>query len=227
MMRRLLYLLLVWIGFSPVVAQPSSKKIQEMKEEAGALYALELANTASLDLFYDNEYKSEGIKGFFSYKDKDSIRTIFFAQIDTLDPKFRQQPDSIKKLFKEEVDYITVVRSFAYAKSITKKSAILTDVLRKPTEYERKLLDARIKLFKEFDADTAKYKRFKGTVLSMLPIDYNKFFKIYLITLSTKPGVVIFGNDYYFELDKKTGTFTKKEKLHQVYYNISPKYAHP
>jgi hypothetical protein len=206
-------------------AQPSSKKIQEMKDEANVLYYLELANTASLDRFYDDEYKSAGIKGFFSYKDKDSIRTIFFAMIDTTDPKFRQLPDSVRKTFKEEVDFINIVHSFSYGKSINKKNAVIADATRRPTDLEHKLLDARLRIFKEFDADTTKYKRYMGTTIDMLPIDYNKTFRIYLVTLPNKPGVVIFGNDYCFELDKKTNTFTKKEKLHEVYYNISPKYA--
>ena len=176
-------------------AQPSGKKLQELKDEANALYALELANTASLDLFYDNEFKKDQVKGFFSYKEKDSIRTIFYAMIDTASPQFRQQPDSIKKLYKEDVDYLTIVHAFAYAKSINKKTAILTDVNRKPTDTERKLLSLRLKIFKEFDTDTAKYKRYLGTSLSMLPLDYNKFFKIYIITLSNNPAVIIFGND--------------------------------
>ncbi|HEY6159703.1 MAG TPA: hypothetical protein VI112_00730, partial [Bacteroidia bacterium] len=208
-------------GFSQ---KPSSKVIQEIKDEANALYALESANAASLDLFYDNEFKADAIKGFFSYKDKDSIRTIFYAQIDTTDPKFRQQSDSVKKLYKEEVDYYTVVRSFSYGRSLNKKNAVLTDVNRKMTEDERLLMRARLAIFKEFDADTAKYKRYLNTSLSMLPIDYKKYLKVYFITLPNKPGVVIFGNDYCFEFDKKTLTLTKKEKLHQVYYNISANY---
>jgi hypothetical protein len=223
-MNRFAALFFLAAGALHLAAQPSSKKIQEMKDEANALYALELANTASLDLYYELEYKTEGIRGSFSYKDKDSIRTIFFAVIDTTDPKFRQQPDSIKKMYKEEVDYYTVVRSFSYAKSINKARAVVTEQGRKPTLEERKLLDLRIKVFREFDADTAKYKRYKGTTIDFLPIDFNKFYKVYLVTLPNQPGVVIFGNDYYFEFEKKTGTFTKKEKLHQVYYNISPKY---
>ena len=196
-----------------------------MKDEANALYSLEVANGSSLDLFYDNEFNPKQINGSFSYKDKDSIRTIFYARIDTTEPKFRQQPDSIKKLYKEDVDYINIIHTFAYKGSLTKKKAILTDENRKPTPYERKLLDARFKIFNEFDSDTAKYKSYAGTTFSMLPLDYKKFIKIYLITLPSKPGVLVFGNDYYFEYDLKTSTLTKKEKIHKVYYNISPQYG--
>lgn len=196
-----------------------------MKDEANALFSLETANGSSLDLFYDQEYNPKEIAGSFSYKDKDSIRTLFYAKIDTTNPKFRNQPDSIKKLYVSELDYINIIRSYAYGKSLNKKRGVLTDVNRKPTEYERKLLDARLKIFKEFETDTAKFKSYAGTVMTMLPLDYKKYFKIYLLTLPGKPGVLTFGNDYYFEYELKTGTLTKKEKIHKVYYNISPQYA--
>ena len=224
-MKRMIVLFCPVIMALPGFSQkPSAKTIQEIKDEANALYALESANTTSLDLFYDNEFKADAIKGFFSYKDKDSIRTIFYAQIDTTDPKFKQQPDSVKKLYKEEVDYYAVARSFSYGRSLNKKNAVLSDVSRKMTDEEKLLMRARLAIFKEFDADTAKYKRYLNTSISMLPIDYKKYLKIYLITLPNRPGVVIFGNDYCFEYDKKTLTLTKKEKLHQVYYNVSAGY---
>jgi hypothetical protein len=220
---RTLKLLFVFILFS-LAAGAQKKEIEKIKEEGNALYIMELANTVSLDVFYENEFDAKSLKGFMSYKDKDSIRTIFYTEVDTTAPKFKQQPDSIKKLYKTKMDITVIIKSFAYKKGINKKGCIIAEVSRKPNDYEKVLLDAKYKVQEEFAKDTSKYKRFEGTTMSVLILDYAKFLKVYMITLPNGPGHITFGNDYYFEYDKKTQTIAKREKIHNTLIPIPCKY---
>ncbi|MEW6469247.1 MAG: hypothetical protein AB1458_09995 [Bacteroidota bacterium] len=205
--------------------KPSKKKIQEIKDEGVALYTLEHANEVSLDVFYENEYEKKGIKGYFSYKHGDSIKTVFYAKIDTTTLTYKQYPDSVKNIFRSDsLNLIVVLKTFYYLKSITAKSVKIVEASRKPTEYERLLFEVRLRAWKEFNSDPLNYIKYDGTTMSMSLIDYGKTIKAFIITLPNQPGSVTFGNDYLFVFDKKTKTFTEKKKLHPKLIPISPEY---
>src|SRR5688572_6179800 len=90
------------VSFLVAAQKPSKKKMQEIKDEGTALYTLEHANEVSLDVFYENEYDKKGIKGYFSYKDGDTIKTLFYGKVDTNAINFKSQPDSVKAYFRKD-----------------------------------------------------------------------------------------------------------------------------
>ena len=80
----------------------AQKKVDKAKNEVLgeglALYTIILANWTSNDLYYENEYGTGGISGYISYKEKDSVKTIFWREIDTASAEYKA------KTFKEVAD---------------------------------------------------------------------------------------------------------------------------
>jgi len=66
-------------------------------------------------------------------------------------------------------------------------------------------------------ADTL-FKRYEKTSFNFIPLIVNNKKKVYIITGPSASGVVIFGNDYLIEFDKKNNIKSKKS-LHK---NIIP-----
>lgn len=215
MQKNIFIILVFFLSTSAPAQKPSKKKIQEIKDEGIALYTLEHANEVSLDVFYENEYEKKGIKGYFSYKDGDTIKTLFYGKVDTFSVNYKSQPDSVKKYLRSDsLNMIVVMKTFYYLKGISAKTVKIVDASRKPNTYERLLFEVRLKAWKEFNSDPLNYVKYEGTTMSMSLIDWGKTIKVYIITLPNEPGYVSFGNDYIFVWDKKLNKFTEKKKLH-------------
>lgn len=234
--RKGFILFLVFAFFSgPVSAQ---KKLEKEKNrilgEGMALYTLILANWMSNDLYYENEFNTNIVKGYLSYRDKDTIKTIFWRELDTASAEykakmFRNVGDTgvlaTKKAPPLE-DTRFIIKQIAYRNmSVKKSNAVIADMEeRTPNPTEKLLMDYREMVYKEVAKDTSFFKRYAGTVLRAVPLDAGKEMRIYLYSTVKQDGIVPIGGDYLMVYDKKTKELLEKTDLHKDCIFISGKY---
>ncbi|HEY4798866.1 MAG TPA: hypothetical protein VII99_07305, partial [Bacteroidia bacterium] len=151
---------------SPTHAQKKLEKEKNMIMSEGlALYTLILANWTSNDIYYENEFNTAIVKGYLSYKIKDTIKTIFWRELDTTSAEykakvFHQVGDTgilAQQAPKKIDDLRIIIKTICYPKlSITKTNAIVTDQEEHgPSEYEKMLMNYRASTYKEIDKDTS------------------------------------------------------------------------
>ena len=76
--------------FHPAFAQRKlEKEKNKILAEGFTLYAYILANWTSNDLYYENEFNTYYVKGYMTYKDKDTLKTIFWKELDTTSAEFK------------------------------------------------------------------------------------------------------------------------------------------
>jgi hypothetical protein len=201
----------------------SQKTADKILEDGQVLYALEMASITSLDIFYDKEYDAKAIKGYFSYFEKDTLKTVFYSEIDTASPVFKEK-DTLKNLIKGPMDLIVVNITVKYVnKAINKAKAILVDKSRKPSEYEKKLFDIRFKIYKLFNDDPITFVKYENSSLSIIILDKKKEYEVWIMTVMNDKSFVPIGNDYFLKYDK-TGALIEKKRLHTSLIPLELKY---
>lgn len=234
---RFLVLCLAFFSFLPfghLHAQKVSEKDKaKVMTEGLALYTIILANWTSNDLYYENEFNTSIIKGYLSYRDKDTMKTIFWRQIDTTSAEYKT------KTYKKAGDTVAaeqstkalelkwVVKSVHYKNmSVSKKNAVIPELEeRVPTEYEKMLIDYRERAYKEISKDTAFFKLYAGTKLRAVPIDAGKEIKVYIYSSLMQEGAIPIGGDYLLVYNKKENILVSKEDLHKECIFLSTQYA--
>ncbi len=203
--------------------KPSQKTADKILEEGQILYTLEMANVTSLDVFYDKEYDPKIAKGCFSYFDKDTIKTIFYRELDTTTALFKAN-DSLRKLIKDEYDLLIVSKTMRYInKVLDKKKVYVFENDRKITDYEKKLFAIRFKIFKLFNEDPVMFVKYAKSNLSIVIQDKKKAFEVYVMNVFKDMSFVPLGNDYFFKFDKE-GNLLEKKVLHKTLIPLDPAY---
>ncbi|GAA4033891.1 hypothetical protein GCM10022409_17770 [Hymenobacter glaciei] len=77
------------------------------------------------------------------------------------------------------------------------------------TQHESDLYAIRKKALDVLNADTL-FKRFKNTSLNVIPIIDKTKRRVYVLTGPSVSGVVVFGNDYQIDFDKRNNVIAKK-----------------
>jgi hypothetical protein len=210
----------------------SAKDKDKVFLEGLALYTLILGNWTSNDLYYENEFDTKIVSGYLSYRDKDTLKTIFWREIDTSSVEYKT------KTYKKAGDTVAaeqsnkapelrwVVKTVRYNNmNVSKKNArIAEEEERVPTENEKMLMDYRDRVYKGINKDTAFFKMYDGVKLRAVPIDAGKIVKVYVYSSTLKEGVVPIGGDYLIVFDKKTNTVVSKEDLHKDMIFIPTQY---
>ena len=229
------YLLLILLC-SPLFLLAQKKIDKEKKEIMGeglALYTLILANWTSNDLYYENEFNTDIVKGYLSYRDKDTIKTIFWRELDTTSAEykaktFKQVGDTAaeQKQAKKITETRFVIRTIRFPKmNVTKANAVIRDEEeRVPTSDEKLLMDYRGKVYKMIGQDTAFFKMYVGTSVRAIPFDAGKQVKIYVYASVKQEGIVPIGGDYRLIFDKKSNALVEKKALHKECVFISGQY---
>ncbi len=206
------------------IAQKVNPKIQmEVMGEGTGLYNLQLANWTSTDAFYDNEMEKERVRGYVSYKDKDTVKTIFYTEIDTtrIDPS---APDTSSAEEKVKRRIKQIFFTCKYKGTVSKNSLKVNAIERYPTTYETMLIKTKIKVGDIIKNDSSFFRQYGETKLSALLLDVGKKMKAYIITTTNIQGVIPLGNDYLIVIDQKTGEVESKIKLHENFIPISTQY---
>lgn len=217
----------------------AQKKIEKEKKEilgeGLALYTLILANWTSNDLYYENEFNTNIVKGYLSYRDKDTIKTIFWREVDTTTAEYKaknfkqvgdtgvitaQQPKKIE-------DTRFIIKTIRYSRMNVSKSnsEIRDEEERNPNEQEKMLMDYRADVYKMISKDTTFFKMYAGTSLKAVPFDAGKQVKVYIYSSVKKEGIVPIGGDYLLVYDKKTKTLLQKTDLHKDCIFLSTQYS--
>jgi hypothetical protein len=199
------------------------KKADELFQEGQTLYVLESASVSALDLFYDKEFDPASVKGYFSYFDKDTIRTVFYREIDTASAVFKAN-DSLKAQIKDRFDLLVISKTMNFVdKNLSKKAIKLNETERKITEKERALFEIRFIIFKLFNDDPINFVKYEKSNLSIVILEEKKMYKAYVMNVFQDTRFVPIGNDYYFEFDKAFNLKVKKP-LHKTLIPIELSY---
>ncbi|AWH86859.1 hypothetical protein HYN59_17860 [Flavobacterium album] len=194
-MKKTLLLIVLALLSLPLFSQ--TKEEEQVLAEAWLLYNSERASWLGTDLFLEKfPEKKENIGGYFSYSADGKHTCIFFDR--------EQEPN--------------VLGALTFDDSFVAEAADVNTTSRKLTPNEKDLYTIRQKAREESVNDTILFKHYNNTSLNFIPVILKNTKKVYVLTGPSVGGVVVFGNDYLIEFDKKNNIKSKKA-LHK---NIIP-----
>lgn len=190
-MRKTLLICLILFN---VIAYGQDKKTAKILEEGKLLYRLEKASWyGSDDMLARFLSKIDSVGGYVSYEGSDKkIYTAFFSKFDPERILVRYQFDNVPQVEPINIDSLNT----------------------NSTQLEKDLIainqDARKKVYENKDLFFTFYE---NTSFNFIPLIKNKEKKVYVLTAPQETGVVIIGNDYVLNYDKKNN-FKNKSKIH-------------
>ncbi len=183
-----------WIAlFITIIGTAQNTETDKALEEGKKLYRLEKASWYSVDDFLERfKSKQDSLAGYLSYfNDQGNVITIFYGR------------DSSQILVRYEYENIP-----------TRKPILIDTRNRKPEAIEEVLITLRQDAKKRVAANpNGFYKTYDHTVLNYIPIYHNNDKKVYVMTASTKKGIITLGNDYLLHYNNNN-KFVKEEKFH-------------
>lgn len=190
MHKILVFLLLILSTFS----YSQNKKIEKILNEGRLLYRIEKGSWYGTDDFLERfKSKIDSIGGYISYENEENkINTIFFSRYDSSKVLVRYEFDSIPNTQPIKIDTTNLLAS-KLEKSLIK--------LR---------LDASERAYSNKDNFFTFYE---NTALNFIPVINNSGKNVFVLTGPQISGVVLIGNDYKLEYNKKD-EFVKKMKIH-------------
>lgn len=165
--------------------------------EGKKLYHLEMASWYGTDLFLENFKNRQKIGGYFSYREGEISKCVFFSN---------EEPR-------------TIIGTMSFDSTYNTQTAIIDLKERPLTENENQIYVIRKKALELINKDTL-FKVYQNTNLNLIPLIDGETKKVYVLTGPEKSGVVIFGNDYIITFNKDN-EITSKRQLHK---NIIPVY---
>lgn len=181
-------ILLFALTFCMLPALCQEKEKEAILAEAWLLYNSERASWHGTDIFLEKfPVKKEKMGGYFSYSEGNVHTCIFYDR--------------------EAVP--NVLASVKFNDSFVVEAAEIDSITRKLNTFEADLYTIRQKAFELSKTDTL-FKRYEKTSLNLIPLIANNKKKVYMLTGPSASGVVIFGNDYLVEFDKKNNVRSKK-----------------
>ncbi|WP_345953895.1 hypothetical protein [Mucilaginibacter sp. PAMB04168] len=185
------------VGFSAKAQKKDVNAIADsIQQEAKRIYNSEMASWHGTDIFLAKlKHKQAQIGGYISYDAGNSVKNVFFSKGDS--------PD--------------VLSTITFDYSFDLNNYKIDTIARKLTTAENELVVLRSKAIETSKTDTS-FKRYQNTNLNFIPLIYNGFKRVYILTGPTVSNVIVFGNDYLIEFDQSNNILSKK-KLHR---NILP-----
>lgn len=190
-MYKLVILLFFTSAFNSFGQKNPTEKAQPIVEEGKRMYRSEMASWYGTDLFLENYKDRENIGGYFSYTENDTSKCIFFS---------KANPNK-------------VIGTILFDSTYNMESAVVDLEERDFKLIEKDLYEIRKKALDLIQNDTL-FKVYNNTNLNLIPLIHNGKKKVYILTGPTKNGVVIFGNDYLIEFNKRNKIVSKKQ-LHK------------
>jgi hypothetical protein len=168
------------------------KETSLIVDEGKMLYYSEMASWYGTDIFLEKcSSRKANIGGYFSYTDNGISKCIFFSK------------ENIPK----------VISTISFDKTYNVTTAKLDSSIRNFTTEELDLYTIRKLALVQINSDTL-FKKYNGTDLNLIPIITNGEKKVYVLTGPKNNGVVIFGNDYLVNFDKKNN-LENKRRIHK------------
>lgn len=187
-------LLLMALGapiWGRLAAQPTQAETDAIVAEGIEMFHLELASWQATDLVLAS-FTELGSDAYFSYRDRDSLRTIYYRE---------DHPDA-------------VVGEVAFDSLADIASQRLQWRGRPSTAHEQSLMRMRANMLALCRSDKKGYFRVYDNVGINIVLLPGAHPVAYMLTAPTEPGVVLIGNDYKFEFDG-AGKVTRYKRLHE------------
>jgi len=187
----------------PDVNLCAQDKAEEQKRLANGkgLYRSEIASWHSTDLVRSEpDVERLNIGGYFSYEGPDSLlKTVFFSKGDSSG----------------------VVATVYFDKSLSPSGALVDKTTRAFTPHEAELFAIRNEAASLIGSDKF-FKHHEDAHFNLIPVVTPATRRVYVITASTKPNEVIFGNDYVLTFDEGFKLVDKK-RIHQSLLRLPAK----
>lgn len=190
-MQKIIILLLI-ISSSLTFSQ--NKESEKILNEGKLLFRLEKGSWYGTDdMMARFKSKKDSIGGYLSYENEDNkINTIFFSRFDSNKILVRYEFDSLPKTKPIKIDSTNHIAS----------------------KLEKSLIKVRKDAQKRAYSNKDKFFNFyENTALNFIPVINEKDSNVFVLTGPQISGVVLIGNDYKLEYNKK-GEFVKKIKIH-------------
>lgn len=171
-----------------------NKKTDKILAEGKLLYRLEKSSWYGTDDFLERfPSKMDSTGGYISYEtSENTITTIFFSRFNENDILVRYEFDYIPGPRPISIDTLNLVA----------------------TEYEKDLIAIRQDAMKRTYENTDDFFTFyQNTSFNFIPLIKDKERKVFVLTGPQVSGVVIIGNDYLLNYDRKNN-FKNKSKIH-------------
>ena len=175
--------------FISISAQDLQKIAKEITDEGITLYRSEMASWYGTDIFLENYDNRENIAGYFSYIDNGVPKCVFFSKENK------------------------IIGTVAFPTNYDVKDAKLDLKERVFTPTEKDYFDLRQKTIDKIQNDSI-FKRYENTNFNIIPIITQKEKKVYIITGTNLNNLVLIGNDYLLNFNKKN-EITKVQALHK------------
>lgn len=175
------------------------QKLDSILVEGNLLYSLENASWHSSDLLRENTKVSSLTSSYLTYKKDNSVSVVYLN----------------KAADKVLAEYI-------FINDDKKPNRVLT-IDRPLTELENNLKKVRLKVIKQLQDPKYQVGNYDGYSLNIITLPANNDqYKTYLISGTSKSGVIPFGNDYLFVSDKE-GIIQDYKKFHsRIIPTLSP-----
>lgn len=160
----------------------------EIQKEGLMLYRLEAASWYGTDLFL-KEFPGDQSKigGYFSYEDGPSTKCIFFSGSEN--PK--------------------VIGTITFGKTVTPVAGT-TDINVRPfTSREIAYMELRGKAFDYIKSDTS-IRQYSQTGFNVVPIIQGSSKRVYIMTSTSREGMMLMGNDYLLQYDPQNNLQSTK-----------------
>ena len=190
-MKNTILLLLIISG---TFAFSQNKKTEQILSEGKLLLRLEKGSWYGTDdMLARFKDKRDSIGGYLSYENDDNnINTIFFSRFDSDRILVRYEFDSLPKVNPIKIDTIDHTAS----------------------EIEKSLIQIRQDAAERAYANEDEFFSFyKNTSLNFIPVINENGRNVFILTGPQVSGVVLIGNDYKLDYNKKN-EFVKKIKIH-------------
>ncbi len=171
------------------------KKAAEIQAEAFKIYRSEKASWLGTDIMqevYDSGIPSN-LKGYFSYATENAVRCVFYSN------------DSIPK----------ILLTIEFDQSFDPKKTTVADYAREFSEREKEYYLLRKSVESVLIADTGFFKYYENTNYNIVPIIDEQSKRVYILTGTTRQGIVLFGNDYIMLFDNNY-KLSSKERIHNT-----------
>jgi hypothetical protein len=190
-MQKIIILLLI---ISSSLTYSQNKESEKILNEGKLLFRLEKGSWYGTDdMLARFKSKKDSIGGYLSYENEDNkINTIFFSRFDSNKILVRYEFDSLPKTKPIKIDSTNHIAS----------------------KLEKSLIKVRKDAQKRAYSNKDQFFNFyENTALNFIPVINEKDSNVFVLTGPQISGVVLIGNDYKLEYNKK-GEFVKKIKIH-------------
>jgi len=164
---------------------------EKIVAEGKTLYRSEMASWYGTDIFMEKHPDKENGGGYFSYI-KDGVPTCIFVS---------------------RAETPVVIAEISFDSTYNVNTAVMNTKERNMTGIEKDYFELRKNALDVINSDTL-FQVYKNSSLNIIPIITGKEKKVYVITGTTRSGVVLLGNDYLINFDKNNKAVSSK-KIHQ------------